>query len=105
MDRREFLGAGLLAGAGTLLGSNAYGQRAMRNYEEATVAELLAAMERGQLTSELLTNWYLARIRTIDPKINSIIEVNPDATAIARQRDRERRSRMVKGRCTVSRSA
>ncbi len=97
MDRREFLGAGLLAGASTLLGTNAFGQRTMRNFEEATVAELRAAMERGQLTSETLTNWYLARIRTIDPKIHSIIEVNPDAITIARQRDRERRNKMVKG--------
>lgn len=97
MNRREFLGAGLLAGAGALLGTSAFGQRTMRNFEEATVGELQAAMERGQLTSETLTNWYLARIRTIDPKIHSIIEVNPDAIAIARQRDRERRNRAVKG--------
>ena len=97
MDRRDFLGAGLLAGAGALLGSTALGQKAMRGFEEATVAELSAAMERGQLTSEALTKWYLARIRTIDPKLGSIIEVNPDALAIARQRDRERRSRAAKG--------
>ena len=97
MERREFLGAGLIAGAGMLLGSSASGQRAMRSFEEATVAELRSAMTRGQLSSETLTNWYLARIRTIDPKINAIIEVNPDALAIARQRDRERRNRMAKG--------
>ena len=97
MDRREFLGAGMLAGAGALLGTRAFGQRAMRNFEEATVAELQTMMERGQLTSEALTTWYLARIRTIDPKINSIIEVNTEAIAIARQRDRERRNRTVKG--------
>ena len=97
MDRREFLGTGLLAVAGSMLGANAYGQRSMRNFEEATITELQAAMQRGQLTSESLTNWYLARIRTIDPKINSIIEVNPDAIVIARRRDRERRNRMVKG--------
>ena len=97
MDRREFLGAGLLASAGALLGTTALGQKAMRSYEEATLAELSAAMERGQLTSEALTNWYLARIRTIDPKLGSIMELNPDAISIARQRDRERRNRMAKG--------
>ena len=97
MDRREFLSAGLLAGAGVLLSSNAFGQRAARGFEEATVAVLSAAMERGQLTSEALTNWYLNRIRTIDPKLGSIIEVNPDAIAIARQRDRDRKNRTVKG--------
>lgn len=97
MDRREFLCAGLLAGAGALSSSNVVGQRATRGFEEATVAELSAAMERGQLTSEALTNWYLARIRAIDPKLGSIIEINPDAIQIARQRDRERRNRMAKG--------
>src|SRR5688500_3921828 len=54
-------------------------------------------MEKGQLTSEAMTNWYLARIRAVDPRINSVIEVNPDAIAIARQRDRDRRSKNVKG--------
>src|SRR5687767_7588123 len=97
MDRREFLGAGLLAGASALLGTTALGQKSMRGYEEATVAELSAALERGQLTSEALTNWYLGRIRTLDRKLGSIIEVNPDAVAIARQRDRERQNRMAKG--------
>ena len=97
MDRRKFLGVGLLAGAGALLGTTALGQRAARGFEEATVAELSAAMEGGQLTSEALTNWYLARIRMIDPKLGSVIEVNPDAIAIARQRDLERRNRMAKG--------
>lgn len=97
MDRRDFLGAATLAGVGAALGSNAFGQRAARSLEEATVAELSSMMQRGQMTSEAITNWYLARIRTIDPQINSMIEVNPDAIAIARERDRERRNRMVKG--------
>jgi amidase len=97
MDRREFLGAGLLAGATAFLNTNVFGQRAMQNFEEITVVELQDAMGRGRLTSEALTNWYIARIRSTDPKINSIIELNPDALTIARQRDRERRNRMVKG--------
>lgn len=92
MDRRDFLSAATLAGVGTALGSNVLGQRAARSLEEATVAELSSMMQKGQMTSEQITNWYLARIRMIDPRINSIIEVNPDAIAIARQRDRERRN-------------
>jgi len=54
-------------------------------------------MQKGQMTSEQITTWYLARIRTIDPQINSMIEINPDAIAIAREKDRERRNRIVKG--------
>lgn len=91
MKRREFLSAATLAGVGTALGGNALGQRAARSLEEATVAELSAMMQKGQMTSEQITSWYLARIRSIDPQINSMIEINPDAIAIARERDRERR--------------
>lgn len=98
MKRRDFLSTATLAGVGAALGSNVLGQRAAaRSLEEATVAELSSMMQKGQMTSEQITGWYLARIRTIDPQINSMIEVNPDAIAIARERDRERRNRMVKG--------
>ena len=97
MKRREFLGAAAGTVAGMVLGSEAFGQRAARSFEETTVAELSAMMSKGQLTSESLTNFYLARIHSIDPKINSMIEINPDALSIARERDRERRNRMVKG--------
>jgi amidase len=97
MKRRDFLSAATLAGVGSALSSSALGQRAARSLEEATVAELSAMMQRGQMTSEQITTWYLARIRTIDPQINSIIEINPDAIAIAREKDRERRNRMMKG--------
>ncbi|HQU92931.1 MAG TPA: amidase [Pyrinomonadaceae bacterium] len=97
MNRRDFLNAATLAGVGTAFGGSALGQKAARSLEEATVAELSAMMQKGQMTSEQITAWYLARIRTIDPQINSMIEVNPDAIAIAREKDRERRNRMLKG--------
>ncbi len=97
MKRRDFLGAATLAGVGAALGGSAFGQRAARTLEEMTISDLQGLMTEEQMTSESITNWYLARIRAIDPQINSIIEVNPDAVAIARQRDRERRNRMVKG--------
>lgn len=98
MDRREFLNAAGIAVAGAALSSTALGQRrGAVNLSEMTVAQLRAAMEKGTMTCESITRWYLARIRTLNPKINSIIEVNPDAIAIARQRDRERLNRSVKG--------
>ncbi len=95
-DRRDFLRISALAAVGAFgAGGVSAGQRL--DLSEKTVAELSGMMEKGQLTSEALTNWYLARIRAVDPKINSVIEVNPDAVAIARQRDRERRLKNVKG--------
>jgi amidase len=63
-------------------------------FEEATLAELQAAMTAGTLTSRRLTQAYLRRIRRIDLsgiKLNSVIEVNPDALEIAERLDRERR--------------
>jgi amidase len=63
------------------------------DFHEADVATLQAAMERGELTSRELVAWYLERIEAIDangPELRSIIEVNPDALAIAEALDRER---------------
>ncbi|MDH4126870.1 MAG: amidase, partial [Gammaproteobacteria bacterium] len=62
------------------------------NYAEATITELQDRMQRGELTSEHLVNWYLQRIEEIDragPQLNSIIELNPDALTIARALDEE----------------
>ena len=63
-----------------------------RNFEEATIVELHDQMQRGELRAEELTAWYLERIETIDAAgvgLNAIIEVNPDAIAIARSLDEE----------------
>ena len=52
------------------------------------------------MTSRELVDKYLARIDAIDrrgPKLNSVIEVNPDAERIARDLDRERRDGHVRG--------
>ena len=64
------------------------------------MAELQAAMESGELTALELTRCYLARIETLDwrgPQVNSVIETNPDAEAIARNLDRERAHGHVRG--------
>jgi amidase len=71
---------------------------------EATVAQLQAEMAAGRLTSERLTRAYIERIEELDqpgPRtglgVNSIIELNPDALAIARQMDDMRRKGKVLG--------
>ena len=62
MDRRDFLGAATLASVGAALGSNVLGQRAAaRSLEEATVAELSAMMQKGQITSLLILSSGLGR--------------------------------------------
>jgi amidase len=68
--------------------------------EEATVAALQKRMSEGSLTAQALTERYLARIEAIDkrgPAINAVIEVNPDAVAIARALDAERKAKGARG--------
>ncbi|PYQ03521.1 MAG: amidase [Acidobacteria bacterium] len=69
-------------------------------FNEATVAELQAQMAAGRLTSVELTNFYLQRIKQLDengPRLNSIIELNPDALTMAAAADAERRRGVVRG--------
>ncbi len=71
--------------------------------EEATVAGLQEMMESGKQTAESIVRIYLERIDEIDrigangPGLNSVIEINPDALAIARELDRERREKGPRG--------
>jgi amidase len=70
---------------------------------EATVAQLQAEMAAGRLTSEKLTRAYIERIKELDQGdadslgVNALIEVNPDAIAIAKQMDDKRRKGQVLG--------
>jgi amidase len=72
-------------------------QEARFAWEEATIADLQAAMTSGKLTSRALTEAYLARIREVDPKLKSVLEVNPDALAIADALDAERKTKGPRG--------
>jgi amidase len=57
-------------------------------------------MADGQFNARGLVRDYLARIRALDkrgPKLNAIIETNPDALHIAGELDRERRNGHVRG--------
>src|SRR5580692_8221423 len=63
------------------------------NIEEASLASLEAGLTAGRFTSLALVEQYSARIADIDKKINSVIEKNPDAHAIADALDRERKEK------------
>jgi len=63
-------------------------------FNEATIAQLQADMSSGKLTSVELTQFYITRILKLDqkgPGVNSVIELNPDAAAQARDADAMRR--------------
>src|SRR5204862_831915 len=68
--------------------------------EEITITELQAGMQSGKYTARSLVKRYLDRIDEIDkngPKLNSVIEVNPDAMTIAEALDRERKQKGARG--------
>ena len=68
--------------------------------DEKTIAELQEGMNSGKYTARSLVEQYLARIDAIDkqgPALNSVIEVNPDALAIADSLDRERKEKGARG--------
>ncbi|HZG56779.1 amidase family protein [Paenibacillus sp.] len=60
---------------------------------ERSIRELAEALRRGETTSERLTLMYIERILTHDRNgmsVNSVLEINPDALRIAREKDAER---------------
>ncbi len=68
--------------------------------EEATIAGLQEMMTSGKATSESLVSLYLKRIDRIDrggPGLNAVIQTNPDALAIARELDNERKEKGPRG--------
>ncbi len=69
-------------------------------HNEATIAGLQAKMAAGALTSRALTQSYLDRIAAVDdagPRLNAVIELNPDALKEADARDAERKAGKLRG--------
>ncbi len=68
--------------------------------EEVTIDQLRRQLTSGQTTSRALTQAFLDRIEALDrngPRVNAVIEVNPEALAIADALDAERRAGKVRG--------
>ena len=68
--------------------------------DEETIGSLGEKLDSGMYSSEELVELYLKRIENIDkngPKLNAIIEINPDAFSIAKQMDNERKARKNRG--------
>src|ERR1700693_232790 len=69
-------------------------------HNEATIAQLQAEMASGKLTSHDLTEEYIDRINALDqngPGVNAVIELNPDAMAMADNADKLRKKGKVLG--------
>ncbi len=110
MKRREFVGATI---AGGLAASPKSGRtpataaarpdtavRQAFELDETTIAALQDGMQAGRYSARRITELYLDRIEAVDrrgPRVNSVIEVNPDALAIAETADQERTAGRVRG--------
>jgi amidase len=115
MKRRNFLKQSSLAGV-AVAGLSALAQATPQAAEtpqptmpyndegfalhETTIAELQEKMASGVLTAVAIAQLYLQRIAAIDkagPKINAVIELNPDALSIAAALDAERKAGKLRG--------
>jgi amidase len=110
MKRRKFLQSAALVNAlalskpSAVFSSNSavapeYSPREF-DLAEITISELQAGMKSGKFTAQSLVRTYLERIDDVDrsgPKINSVIELNPEAAAIAEVLDRERKLGKLRG--------
>lgn len=68
--------------------------------EELTIVELQQGLESGKYSAHSLVEKYTERINDVDkkgPTLRSVIELNPDAEAIAAALDRERKERGARG--------
>lgn len=68
--------------------------------EELTIHQIQHAMENGEITSKELIMFYLFRIAKYDQggiKLNSILEINPEAIFIAEGLDQERKISGARG--------
>lgn len=101
MNRRDFVELfALTAGVASSARAGSKQESATFDVTEKTVAQLQAAMASGSVNSQTLVQLYLARIAAIDksgPKLNSVIELNPDALAIAMALDAERKAKGPRG--------
>ena len=115
MKRRQFIRQGtqaalvssalpLAAGAATLAAKKAPAPTAPPAAKDPALSELTIAdlqkMLQGGLSSHQLCEAYLARIAAIDqagPRLNALIELNPDALAIADGLDKERKAGKLRG--------
>ncbi len=101
--RREFLRTAAVGAAGAVLGPELLTAQTGTGSEipsfeldEVSLAALRQGLASGQYTARSLAEKYVARIEAIDrlgPKLKAVLELNPDAMAIADEMDQERRTK------------
>ena len=103
ITRRHFIGTTAASGAALLTGglTSFFKESASAStsfpFVETSILQLQAAMTNGQLSAKDLVQGYLDRIRQLNPTLHAVIEVNPNAIAIAVGLDNERKAGHVRG--------
>lgn len=103
MKRRSFIKNSIATGTVLSVGA-CQSQRGQKDHElsisddfalhEKSIAEIISAYQKKELTCEQVTTLYLDRIQSIDidgPSLNAVIEINPNAMEIAKSLDTERK--------------
>ena len=96
MKRREFIELASVTSLALVVAKNVSAKTPSFEFDEITISELQNSMKIGKLSAEKITEKYLDRIKDLDKKINSIIEINPDAIQIAKQLDQERKAGKIR---------
>ena len=113
MNRRAFLKTTAAGGAGLTANlacappaseppsdAGAQGEIPPFEFDEVTADDLQGMMESGEHTARSITEAYLGRLEAMDrqgPELCSMIEINPDALAIADELDAERQANGPRG--------
>ncbi|HEY2103818.1 MAG TPA: amidase family protein [Chthoniobacterales bacterium] len=115
VTRRRFLGTAAAGGAAVLTGgltsffqsSASAAKKTARvaapsfatsaSFVEKSIPQLQALLASGQLTSRGLVQDYIQRISALNPVLHAVIELNPQAVAIAAGLDNQRRAGFVRG--------
>src|SRR5215510_69195 len=112
IKRRDFIRVGMLRRVAAAVGCNRHPQSPVSGatnqaptvgsfeLDVKTIADLQEAMKSGVLTARSIAEKYLSRITAIDkqgPRLNSVIELNPEAAAIADALDVERKAKGARG--------
>lgn len=101
--RREFVKTSALVGATAAINvrsSLSAAQPQSSELDENTLTDVAAGLRSGRFTCRSLAEQYLARIDALDkngPKLNSVIELNPDALSIADSLNAELKSKGARG--------
>ncbi len=106
IDRRSLLKSGVLGGAAAAVSRSVPaappppGAPPAFELDEATVGDLQKRLASGADSARTLAEKYIARIEAVDrggPGLRAVLEINPDALAIADGLDAERAAGRVRG--------